>query len=127
MSPKTPVAEEGVYTDILNPKAQQKLEWDIIPLVERPVGEGCPEVDLQVGERLGVTARLGEEGRRDEGLSHDHARADPLCETQPAEDRETRVLGATPGRDRSPLTCGEVLQAQQRLLDGGGIHASDLE
>ena len=36
MSPKTPAAKEGVYTDILNPKAQQKLEWDIIPLVERP-------------------------------------------------------------------------------------------
>lgn len=25
-----------IYIDILNPLAQQKLEWDIIPLVERP-------------------------------------------------------------------------------------------
>jgi hypothetical protein len=36
--PTTPkVAEkERVYTNILNPMAQQKPEWDIIPLVERP-------------------------------------------------------------------------------------------
>ena len=27
---------EVVYTKILNPMAQQKLEWDIVPLVERP-------------------------------------------------------------------------------------------
>ena len=31
------VAEKGhIYENILNPMAQQKLEWDIIPLVERP-------------------------------------------------------------------------------------------
>ncbi len=31
------IAEKGyVYTNILNPMAQQKLEWDMIPLVERP-------------------------------------------------------------------------------------------
>jgi len=30
------VEKEVVYTNILNPMAQQKLEWDIIPLVERP-------------------------------------------------------------------------------------------
>jgi hypothetical protein len=28
--------KEQIYTDILNPMAQQKLSWDIIPLVERP-------------------------------------------------------------------------------------------
>ena len=28
--------KERVYSDVLNPMAQQKLEWDIIPLVERP-------------------------------------------------------------------------------------------
>lgn len=28
--------KEAVYTNILNPMAQQKLEWDIVPLVERP-------------------------------------------------------------------------------------------
>ena len=27
---------EKVYTNMLNPMAQQKPEWDIIPLVERP-------------------------------------------------------------------------------------------
>ena len=41
MKAKTPttkvVAEkERVYTNVLNPMAQQKLEWDMIPLVERP-------------------------------------------------------------------------------------------
>ena len=28
--------QEMVYTNIMNPMAQQKLEWDMIPLVERP-------------------------------------------------------------------------------------------
>ena len=28
--------QEMVYTDIMNPMAQQKLEWDMIPLGERP-------------------------------------------------------------------------------------------
>lgn len=36
MSPKAPAAKEAVYRKIVNPKAQQKKEWDIIPLVERP-------------------------------------------------------------------------------------------
>lgn len=37
-TPTTPkVAEkERVYTNVLNPMAQQKQEWDTIPLVERP-------------------------------------------------------------------------------------------
>jgi len=30
------VNQEMVYTNIMNPMAQQKLEWDMIPLVERP-------------------------------------------------------------------------------------------
>ena len=30
------MAQEQVYSRILNPMAQQKPEWDIIPLVERP-------------------------------------------------------------------------------------------
>ena len=31
------IAEKGyLYTNIMNPMAQQKLEWDTIPLVERP-------------------------------------------------------------------------------------------
>jgi hypothetical protein len=36
MSQKTPAVSEIVYTKIMNPKAQQKPEWDILPLVERP-------------------------------------------------------------------------------------------
>ena len=28
--------KEQIYSNILNPMAQQKLAWDIIPLVERP-------------------------------------------------------------------------------------------
>jgi hypothetical protein len=28
--------KDYIYTDILNPMAQQKLSWDVIPLVERP-------------------------------------------------------------------------------------------
>ena len=32
----TVAKKEKVYTKILNPMAQQKPEWDIIPLVERP-------------------------------------------------------------------------------------------
>lgn len=32
----SPPAADRVYTNILNPMAQQKPEWDIIPLVERP-------------------------------------------------------------------------------------------
>jgi len=32
----SPPAADKVYTNILNPMAQQKPEWDIIPLVERP-------------------------------------------------------------------------------------------
>lgn len=35
-SPPTAVEKERVYSNILNPMAQQKLEWDMIPLVERP-------------------------------------------------------------------------------------------
>lgn len=27
---------EKVYTNVLNPLAQQKLNWNIVPLVERP-------------------------------------------------------------------------------------------
>jgi len=37
MSPKSSTDNDGIYTGIMNPKAQQKLEWDILPLVERPV------------------------------------------------------------------------------------------
>ena len=36
MSPRKPAAGEAVYRKIVNPKAQQKREWDIVPLVERP-------------------------------------------------------------------------------------------
>jgi hypothetical protein len=36
MSPTKVPAQEIVYKKIINPKAQQKLEWDIHPLVERP-------------------------------------------------------------------------------------------
>jgi hypothetical protein len=38
MTPVKPSArhKEQIYADILNPMAQQKLSWDIIPLVERP-------------------------------------------------------------------------------------------
>jgi hypothetical protein len=37
-SPSTPKAadKQKNYTNVLNPLAQQKLSWDIIPLVERP-------------------------------------------------------------------------------------------
>jgi hypothetical protein len=35
MSPSKP-SDSGIYTSVLNPMAQQKPEWDIIPLVERP-------------------------------------------------------------------------------------------
>jgi len=34
-TPKT-TGKEKVYKNVLNPMAQQKLAWDIIPLVERP-------------------------------------------------------------------------------------------
>jgi hypothetical protein len=34
---KTPGTErKEIYRNILNPMAQQKLEWDMLPLVERP-------------------------------------------------------------------------------------------
>jgi hypothetical protein len=36
MSSGRPAADEAVYSDIVNPKARQKPEWDICPLVERP-------------------------------------------------------------------------------------------
>jgi hypothetical protein len=41
MKPANPFApkaagKEKIYKNILNPMAQQKLAWDIIPLVERP-------------------------------------------------------------------------------------------
>ena len=32
----SPDDKEAIYKKIMNPKAQQKPEWDIIPLVERP-------------------------------------------------------------------------------------------
>ena len=34
-TPKT-ASKEKVYKNVLNPMSQQKLTWDIIPLVERP-------------------------------------------------------------------------------------------
>ena len=36
MSPTKAAVKEIVYKKIVNPKAQQKPEWDIHPLVERP-------------------------------------------------------------------------------------------
>jgi hypothetical protein len=35
-SPPAAVKKDNVYKNILNPMAQQKLEWNMIPLVERP-------------------------------------------------------------------------------------------
>jgi hypothetical protein len=35
-TPSPPAAGDKIYADVLNPMAQQKLEWNIIPLVERP-------------------------------------------------------------------------------------------
>ena len=35
-SARTTVKKENAQKNILNPMAQQKLSWDIIPLVERP-------------------------------------------------------------------------------------------
>jgi hypothetical protein len=35
-SPLAAVKKDNVYTNILNPMAQQKLEWNMIPLRERP-------------------------------------------------------------------------------------------
>ena len=37
-TPRSPssLEKEKTYRSVLNPMAQQKLEWDIIPLVERP-------------------------------------------------------------------------------------------
>jgi hypothetical protein len=35
-SPSAATDRDKIYTNVLNPMAQQKLEWNIIPLVERP-------------------------------------------------------------------------------------------
>jgi hypothetical protein len=35
-TPSPSVAGDKIYKNVLNPMAQQKLEWNIIPLVERP-------------------------------------------------------------------------------------------
>jgi hypothetical protein len=35
-STRKAAGKEKIYKNILNPMAQQKLSWDIIPLVERP-------------------------------------------------------------------------------------------
>jgi hypothetical protein len=35
-SPTSSADTDKVYTNVLNPMAQQKLAWNIIPLIERP-------------------------------------------------------------------------------------------
>ena len=34
--PPKKTKKENIYTNIINPMAQQKPEWDIVPLVQRP-------------------------------------------------------------------------------------------
>ncbi len=36
MKRENPTLNDTIYKDVLNPLAQQKPEWDITPLVERP-------------------------------------------------------------------------------------------
>ncbi|MBN2239647.1 MAG: hypothetical protein JW712_07725 [Dehalococcoidales bacterium] len=54
MSPKTPATGDAVYKNIVNPKAQQKPEWDILSLVERPASLEGKTVYL-INQRWGGT------------------------------------------------------------------------
>jgi hypothetical protein len=55
MNPINPDNTEGTYTSILNPLAQQKPEWAINPLIERPVTLEGKTVYV-INQRWGGTA-----------------------------------------------------------------------